>query len=135
MAVLLFFFLKTFTYLFIFGCDGSSLLLRLFFLQRVGAPLQLPCGLFSLHGFSCSRARAPGAQVSIVVALRLSSIGSVLMAHRLSCSETCGIFPDQGSNPCLQHRQVDSLPLSHQRSPDGIISFTVSCRVLTWCLG
>ena len=23
------------------------------------------------------------------------------MVHRLSCSASCGIFPDQGSNPCL----------------------------------
>ena len=29
----------------------------------------------------------------------------------------CGIFPDQGSNPCPLHLQADSLPLSHQRSP------------------
>ena len=28
-----------------------------------------------------------------------------------------GIFPDQGSNPCLLHWQVDSLLLSHQGSP------------------
>ena len=28
-----------------------------------------------------------------------------------------GIFPTQGSNPCLLHWQVDSLPLSHQGSP------------------
>ena len=35
----------------------------------------------------------------------------------LSCSRACGIFPDQGSNPCLLHWQVDSLPLSHEGSP------------------
>ena len=35
----------------------------------------------------------------------------------LSCSSACGIFLDQGSNPCLLHWQVDSLPLSHQGSP------------------
>ena len=35
------------------------------------------------------------------------------MVHGLSCSMACGIFPDQGSNPCLLHWQVDSLPLSH----------------------
>ena len=29
----------------------------------------------------------------------------------------CRIFPDQGSNPCLLHWQVDSLSLSHQGSP------------------
>ena len=39
------------------------------------------------------------------------------MAHGLSCSETCGIFPDWESNLCLLHWQADSLPLSHQESP------------------
>ena len=35
-----------------------------------------------------------------------------------SCgTQACGIFPDQGSNPCLLLWQVDSLPLSHQGSP------------------
>ena len=29
-----------------------------------------------------------------------------------------GIFPDQGLNPQLQHRQVDSSPLNHQGSPE-----------------
>ena len=28
-----------------------------------------------------------------------------------------GIIPDQGSNPCPLHGQVDSYPLSHQGSP------------------
>ena len=37
-------------------------------------------------------------------------------AHRLSCSSACGIFLDQGSNPCLLHWQADSSPLSHQGS-------------------
>ena len=31
-----------------------------------------------------------------------------------------GIFPGQGSNPCLLHWQVDSLPLSHQGSPPAV---------------
>ena len=47
----------------------------------------------------------------------LQSTGSIVVAHRLSCSMTCGIFPDQGSIPCLLHLQADSLPLSHQGSP------------------
>ena len=38
------------------------------------------------------------------------------MAHGANCSEVRGIFPDQGSNLCLLHWQVDSLPLSHQGS-------------------
>ena len=29
--------------------------------------------------------------------------GSVVVAHRLSCFAACGIFPDQGSNPCPLH--------------------------------
>ena len=32
------------------------------------------------------------------------------MIHGLSCSIACGIFTDQGSNPCLLHWQADSLP-------------------------
>ena len=39
------------------------------------------------------------------------------MAQVLSCSAAHGIFPDQGSNWCPLHCQVDSLPLSHQGSP------------------
>ena len=42
---------------------------------------------------------------------------SVIVTRGLSCSEACGIFPDQGSNPCLLHWQMDSLPLSSQGSP------------------
>ena len=43
--------------------------------------------------------------------------GSVVVARGLSCSVACGIFPDQGSNPCPLHRQADSEPLRHQGSP------------------
>ena len=43
--------------------------------------------------------------------------GSVIVAHVPSCSVACGIFPDQGSNPCPQHWQADSQPLRHQGSP------------------
>ena len=32
-------------------------------------------------------------------------MGSAVVAHRLSCSTTCGIFPDQGSNLCPLHWQ------------------------------
>ena len=54
----------------------------------------------------------------------LSSYGSQALGHRLnsvvqgfSCSVTCGIFGSGISNLCVLHWQVDSLPLSHQRSP------------------
>ena len=43
--------------------------------------------------------------------------GSVVVAQGPSCSVACGIFPDQGSNPCPLHRQADSQPLRHQGSP------------------
>ena len=43
--------------------------------------------------------------------------GSVVVAHRPSCSAACGIFPDQGSNPCPLHWQADSQQLRHQGSP------------------
>ena len=43
--------------------------------------------------------------------------GSVIVAHGPSCSAACGIFPDQGSNPCPLHWQADSQPLCHQGSP------------------
>ena len=43
--------------------------------------------------------------------------GSVVVAHGPSRSAACGIFPDQGSNPCPLHCQADSQPLRHQGSP------------------
>ena len=47
--------------------------------------------------------------------------GSVVVAHGPSRSTACGIFPDQGSNPCPLHWQADSQPLRHQGSPPGCI--------------
>ena len=47
--------------------------------------------------------------------------GSVAVAHGPSCSAACGIFLDQGSNPCPLHWQADSQPLRHQGSPIIII--------------
>ena len=43
--------------------------------------------------------------------------GSVVVAHGPGCSAACGIFPDQGLNPCPLHWQADSQPLHHQGSP------------------
>ena len=55
-------------------------------------------------GFSCCRAEALSAETSVAVACGLSHC----CAHGLSCPAACGIFPDQGSNPCPLHWQVDS---------------------------
>ena len=43
--------------------------------------------------------------------------GSVVVVHGPSCSAACGIFPDQGSNPCPLRWQADSQPLHHWGSP------------------
>ena len=52
--------------------------------------------------------------------------GSVVVAHGPSCSAACGIFPDQGSNPCSLHWQADSQPLRHQGSPHFLKDYTAS---------
>ena len=44
------------------------------------------------------------------------------MAHGPSSSAACGIFPDQGSNPCPLHWQADSQPLRYQGSPNIILN-------------
>ena len=49
--------------------------------------------------------------------LQLWHTGSVVVVHRLSCSEACGLLPDQGLNPCSLHWHVDSYPLYHRGSP------------------
>ena len=43
-----------------------------------------------------------------------------------------GIFPPQGSNPCLLNWQTDSLPLSHQGSPPPILPW--GRHLLALCL-
>ena len=53
----------------------------------------------------------------IVVVSLAEAWASVVEAHGLSCFAACGIFPDQGSNPCPLHWQADSYQLSHQGSP------------------
>jgi len=54
---------------------------------------------------------------SVVVASGPWSMGSIAVAPGPSGPAACGIFPDQGLNPCLLHWQVESLPLRHQGSP------------------
>ena len=70
----------------------------------------------SARASSCCGAPAPGVRASVVAAFGLSSCGTwaleheglVVVAHRLSCSAACGIFPDQGSNLWTLHWQADS---------------------------
>ena len=112
-------------YLLIFGRAGSSLLLGVFSSCEQG--LLSPRGVRASHWDGASRggAQAYRTQAPLAGARGLRSRGSRAPEHRLgccgkglSCSAACGIFPDQGSNPCLLHCQVDSLSLSHQGSPE-----------------
>ena len=67
-----------------------------------------------------SSSRCAGLSLSWPLLLRSTGsrrAGSVVVAHRPSRSAACGIFPDQGSNPCPLHWQADSQPLRHQGSP------------------
>ena len=67
-----------------------------------------------------SSSRCAGPSLSRPLLLRSTgsrNAGSVIVAHGPSRSAACGIFPDQGSNPCPLHWQADSQPLRHQGSP------------------
>ena len=49
------------------------------------------------------------AAASLVAERRLQATwASVAVVHRLRCPSVCGIFPDQGLNPCPLHWKVDS---------------------------
>ena len=67
-----------------------------------------------------SSSRCAGLSLSRPLLLRSTGsrrAGSVVAAHGPSCSAACGIFPDQGLNPCPLHWQADSQPVRHQGSP------------------
>ena len=99
-------FINLFICLFIFGCVGS-------FVSARGLSLA------AASGGHCS-SRCAGLSLSRPLLLRSTGsrrAGSVVVAHWPSCSAACGIFPDQGSNPCPLHWQADSQPLRHQGSP------------------
>ena len=81
-------------------------------------------GLFSV----CS-ARASIAVASLVAkAWAPGTRASVAVAHGLSCSAACGIFPDQGSKLCPLNWQEDFYPLLHQESP----RICLLCGVFTY---
>ena len=66
-----------------------------------------------------SSSRCTGLSLSRPLLLRNTGsrrAGSAIVAHGPSCSMACGIFPDQGSNPCPLHWQAVSQPLRHQGS-------------------
>ena len=76
-----------------------------------------------------SSSRCTGLSLSRPLLLRSTGsrrAGSVIVAHGPSCSAACGIFPDQGSNPCPLHWQTDIQPLRHQGSPFLVFNLKVS---------
>ena len=101
---------------------------RLFFLNYLFYFIFWLCWVFiSVQGLSLvvasgghSSSRCAGLSLSRPLLLWSTGSrrpGSVVVAHGLSCSTACGIFPDQGTNPCPLHWQADSQPLCHQGSP------------------
>ena len=83
----------------------------------MGATLHCIARASHCDGFSCCGEQALGVRASVIVAHGLSSCGVGSSAHGLSCSAACGIFPDQGLNPCPLHWKADSQSLRHQGSP------------------
>ena len=74
------------------------------------------CAGFSLWWLLLFGAQALGTQAA---AGGLQSTASVAVArgHGPCCSVACGIFPDQGSNPCPLQCKADSQQRDHQGSP------------------
>ena len=112
------------------GWVGEMGDLAFFFFFLIKAPLFIYfwlCWVFvSVRGLSLvaasrgrSSSRCAGLSLSQPLLLRSTGsrhAGSVVVVHGPSCSAACGIFPDQGSNPCPLHWQADSQPLRHQGS-------------------
>ena len=82
-------------------------------LQWTGATLVL----VARHGLLIAVASLVAGHRHYVLALQdLQLVGSIVVTCGLSCSTACGIFPDQGSNPCPLHWQADSSPPEHHGS-------------------
>ena len=74
-------------------------------------------------------------QASVVVALGLQRTGSIVVVHGLSHPVACGIFPDQGLNPCpcigrqiLYHEPPGKQ--AHKWYP--FINFSFDCSLLVY---
>ena len=87
-----------------------------------------------------SSSRCAGLSLSRPLLLRSTGsrrAGSAVVADGPSRSAACGIFPEQGSNPCPLHWQADPQPLRHQGSPHTFIHlreghFTRCFQNLEW---
>ena len=107
-------------YLFLCGCVLGFCCCHVFLLVAVRGAYSL----VSVRGLLIAEHGLCGVQVLVVVTCGLTSCGSWALEYRLSschyrlsCSEACGIFLDQGLNLCPLHWQMDSYSLHHQGSP------------------
>ena len=115
-----------------------SLMAVLVFIALLWLSLAVVIGNCGSHfsGFLFCRAKVLSSRASVVTARgfgncvspTLEYLGSFVVAHWLSCSEACGIFPDHRLNLCPLHWQADSYPLHHQGSPHGIFT----CFFVFW---
>ena len=121
-----FFFLIFIIYLLIFGWVGSSLLRTGFSLVAAsGGYSSLRCACFSLRWLlllGSTGSRCVG--FSSCGSWALGVWASVAVAHGLTCSAACGIFPNQGSNPCPLHWQVI---LNYCAAREALKSYFLAC--------
>ena len=98
---------------FIFGCAGSlKPRTGLLQLRQVGNTLHCRAGIVTVAASLAGEPRLEALGLQY-----LQHVDFVVVAHRRSCSEACGILPDQGLNPCPLHWQADSHPPDHQGRP------------------
>ena len=100
---LFFFFNSYFIYLFILFLFLAVLGLR--FVRGLSL-VAASGGRFSSRCGGHSSSRCAGLSLSLPLPLRGTGsrrASSTAVAHGPSCSAACGIFPDQGSNPCPLH--------------------------------
>ena len=97
------------------GSHSRTRLKRLSSSSRAGATLHCSELASQRAGFSC-REQTLDMHASVVAACRLSSCSA-----GLGCSVECGIFLEEGSNPCPLHWQVDSYPLCYHGNPKALV--------------
>ena len=119
-----FFFLQL--YLYIFGCDVSSLPHGLFssfsewwLLSGCSTWTFIEAAsLVVAHRLQDTQASQLWHIDSAVVIPGLQNTGSVVMAYRFSCSAACEIFLDQGANPCFLHWKADGFTTEPPGKPE-----------------
>ena len=92
--------------------------LRWVFIAARKFSLAVACGPLIAAAPSAAEHQLEGPQASVAVACGLSRPAA------------CGIFPDQGSNPCPWHWQVGSSPLDRQGSPNSAITLQANQKAI-----